>query len=117
MNAVPPPATAPDTPAHPVPDAALRAALQDCLAAIAPEARLDAIDPQASLRAQLDLDSYDFLQLLIALHERLGVDVPESAYASVDSVERLLRYLAAAAARGSTESMNPRTPSIGSPPP
>lgn len=98
-------------------DAELRAALQDCLAAIAPEARLDAIDPQASLRAQLDLDSYDFLQLLIALHERLGVDVPESAYASVDSVQRLLGYLAAAVASGSTESMNPRTPSIGSPPP
>jgi acyl carrier protein len=75
--------------------AALRAALQECLAALAPEARLDAIDPQASLRAQLDLDSYDFLQLLIALHERLGVDVPESAYASVDSVERLLGFLSA----------------------
>jgi acyl carrier protein len=77
-------------------DGALRTALQDCLAAIAPEARLDAIDPQASLRTQLDLDSYDFLQLLIALHERLGVDVPESAYASVDSVERLLAFLAGA---------------------
>lgn len=78
-------------------DDALRTALQDCIAAIAPEARLDAIDPQASLRTQLDLDSYDFLQLLIALHERLGVDVPESAYASVDSVERLLAFLAGAA--------------------
>lgn len=95
----------------------LRSALQDCIAAIAPEARLDAIDPRASLRAQLDLDSYDFLQLLIALHERLGVDVPESAYASVDSVERLLDYLAAATAAGSSESKKPRTPSIGSPPP
>ena len=95
----------------------LRRALQECIAAIAPEARLDAVDPQASLRAQLDLDSYDFLQLLIALHERLGVDVPESAYASVDSVQRLLDYLAAATAAGSTASMKPRTPSIGSPPP
>ena len=98
-------------------DDGLRAALQECIAAIAPEARLDAIDPRASLRAQLDLDSYDFLQLLIALHERLGVDVPESAYASVDSAERLLAYLAAATAAGSTESMKPRTPAIGSPPP
>ena len=98
-------------------DGGLRAALQDCLAAIAPEARLDTIDPQASLRAQLDLDSYDFLQLLIALHERLGVDVPESAYASVDSLERLLDYLATATAAGSSESTNPRAPSIGSPPP
>jgi acyl carrier protein len=78
------------------PDAGLRTALQECLAAIAPEARLEAIDPQASLRTQLDLDSYDYLQLLIALHERLGVDVPESAYAAVDSVERLLAFLSTA---------------------
>jgi acyl carrier protein len=73
---------------------ALRTVLQECLSEIAPEARLDAIDPKASLRAQLDLDSYDFLQLLIALHERLGVDVPESAYGSVDSVDSLLAFLA-----------------------
>ena len=103
-----PPATMPDattnattnaatnaaTDTAPATTPALREALQQCLSAIAPEARLDRIDPQASLRAQLDLDSYDFLQLLIALHERLGVDVPESAYASVDSVDRLLAYLA-----------------------
>ena len=99
-----PPATIPDaatnatthaaTDPAPATTPALREALQQCLSAIAPEARLDRIDPQVSLRAQLDLDSYDFLQLLIALHERLGVDVPESAYASVDSVDRLLAYLA-----------------------
>ena len=74
--------------------AALREVLQQCIAEIAPEARFDTLDPQASLRTQLDLDSYDFLQLLVALHERLGVDVPESAYASVDSVDRLLAFLA-----------------------
>jgi acyl carrier protein len=99
VNQPQPPTTlvAPGAPAAPGPaaqESALRTALQDCLAAIAPEARLDAIDPQASLRTQLDLDSYDFLQLLIALHDRLGVDVPETAYAAVDSVDGLLAFLA-----------------------
>jgi acyl carrier protein len=89
VNQPPPDTTVPPDTTAP----ALRTVLQQCIAEIAPEARLDTLDPQASLRAQLDLDSYDFLQLLIALHERLGVDVPESAYASVDSVDRLLAYL------------------------
>lgn len=88
-----------NTPSSDTTAPALRAVLQQCIAEIAPEARFDTLDPQTSLRAQLDLDSYDFLQLLIALHERLGVDVPESAYASVDSVDRLLAFLA----QGATE--------------
>ncbi|WP_284614787.1 acyl carrier protein [Aquabacterium humicola] len=85
--------------AAPVDTAALRATLADSIAAIAPEARIDDLVPRRSLRAQLDLDSYDFLQLLIELHERLGVDVPEADYARVDSLDGLLDYLAARTAQ------------------
>ncbi len=45
---------------------------------IAPEAELDGLDPQEDLRDALDLDSMDMLNIITALHERLGVDIPEA---------------------------------------
>jgi hypothetical protein len=39
-----------------------------------------------------DLDSFDFLNVLIALHERLGVEVPEKDYADVQTLNGMLHY-------------------------
>lgn len=75
---------------------ALREAVAVALRGIAPEADLDQIDPSASLREQLDLDSFDFLKLLIALQEAVGVDIPEADYGRVDSLNALVAYLQAA---------------------
>ncbi|HEX6361359.1 MAG TPA: acyl carrier protein [Albitalea sp.] len=73
----------------------VRQAVIDAAAAIAPEADFSRVDPERSLREQLDLDSFDFLNLLIALRERLGIEVPESDYGKVDSLDRLAGYLRA----------------------
>lgn len=73
--------------------AALRQAVAGALLGIAPEADLDQIDPAASLREQLDLDSFDFLKLLITLQETVGVDIPEADYGRVDSLNALVDYL------------------------
>lgn len=72
----------------------IRTAVAECVAGIAPEADLARIDPKASLREQLDIDSFDFLNLLIALQQRLGIEVPEADYRQVDSLDGLLEYLA-----------------------
>ncbi|MDP3251701.1 MAG: phosphopantetheine-binding protein [Hydrogenophaga sp.] len=72
---------------------ALRQAVASALGGIAPEADIDQINPTASLREQLDLDSFDFLKLLIALQESVGVEIPEAAYGEVDSLQRLVEYL------------------------
>ena len=74
---------------------AVREAVAKTLRGIAPEANIDLIQPSASLREQLDLDSFDFLQLLIALQASLGVDIPEADYGRVDSLDALLAYLQA----------------------
>jgi acyl carrier protein len=55
-------------------DTAVRAALTR----IAPEADLDALPGDADLQEELDLDSMDFLNFLIALSELTGVEIPES---------------------------------------
>lgn len=64
------------------------------LARIAPEAMGQTIAPTVSLRDQLDLDSMDALNFVIALHEQLGVDIPEIDYAKLATLDGTVAYLA-----------------------
>ncbi len=73
----------------------LEALVAEVLAGIAPEADFAAVDPKKDLRDALDLDSMDFLNLVIGLHERLGIDIPEADYPALFTKEGLLAYLAA----------------------
>ena len=79
--------------------AEVRTVFLAALASIAPEADLSGIDPHADLRDQLDLDSMDILNLAVALHDRLGIDIPEADYAKLATLENALSYLAAAQPR------------------
>ncbi|HEX5685122.1 MAG TPA: acyl carrier protein [Ideonella sp.] len=72
----------------------IRRVVVDSVLEIAPEADFSRVDPGRSMREQIDLDSFDFLNLLIALQGRLGVAVPESDYRLVDSLDGLVTYLA-----------------------
>lgn len=72
----------------------VRETVIEAVLAIAPEADFAHLDTQRSLREQLDLDSFDFLNLLIALQQSLGVSVPEADYARVQSLDALVQYLA-----------------------
>lgn len=60
-------------------------AVSDGISSIAPELDPATLHPDEPLREQIDLDSFDFLNVLIALHERLGVEVPEKDYADVQT--------------------------------
>ncbi len=61
---------------------------------IAPEIDLDAIDHHADLREEADLDSVDAINLIVAIHKDLGVDIPEADYGEVATFEAMLRYVA-----------------------
>lgn len=71
----------------------LRAAVIDELGNIAPETDAATIDPNDDLREALDIDSLDFLNFLAALHERLGINVPERDYAKLLTVNGAVAYL------------------------
>jgi acyl carrier protein len=71
----------------------VRRAIADALGEIAPEAQLERVAPEAELRHALDLDSVDFLSLLERLAEQTGIEVPESAYAQVATLDGLVGYL------------------------
>jgi acyl carrier protein len=71
----------------------IRSTILDALGDVAPEATGMAIDDATSLREQLDLDSMDFLNFMIALHGKLHVDIPETDYPKVQTLKDLLEYL------------------------
>lgn len=71
-----------------------RRLLADVFGRFAPEVDFAAIDPAADLREQLDIDSLDFLNALVAIHERTGVEVPESDYTLVATLDAAADYLA-----------------------
>ena len=56
--------------------AEIKSIICDVLSGIAPEADLSAITGEEDLRDALDLDSMDFLNFVIALHEQTGNDIP-----------------------------------------
>ena len=74
---------------------ALRAEIFAAPAEIAPEADPSALRGAVPLRDQLDLDSMDFLNLLIAVHQRTGVEIPEADYGKLATLDQLVTYLEA----------------------
>ncbi|HLK09787.1 MAG TPA: phosphopantetheine-binding protein [Candidatus Binatia bacterium] len=74
----------------------IRATVLRLLGDVAPEADLAALRPDAPLREQLDLDSMDFLNLMIAIHEAFGVEIPEADYPRLATLDGCVEYLAGA---------------------
>jgi acyl carrier protein len=74
--------------------ATLRQSIFDTLHRIAPELSPEELKPAVPLRDQVDLDSMDWLNFLVALHDKLGVDIPEADYAKLVTFDDLVAYLA-----------------------
>lgn len=76
-------------------DDEIRDAFIEELRNIAPESDPSAIDPRVDIRDALDLDSMDILNLVIALTERLAIEIPELDYPKLLTIEGATAYLAA----------------------
>lgn len=61
----------------------------------APEVDFANVHPDKPLRDQIDLDSMDYLNFLIALHKELGLDIPERDYPKMATLNGCVDYLAA----------------------
>ncbi len=75
--------------------AELRAVFFEELRRIAPEIEESELKSDRLLREQVDLDSMDWLNFLVALHERLAIDIPEADYARLATLDQALDYLGA----------------------
>jgi acyl carrier protein len=72
----------------------IRRVVVEALSAIAPEGDYESLRGDRPLRDQLDIDSFDFLNVVIRLHDRLGVDVPEADYSKLATLDGATTYLA-----------------------
>jgi len=70
-----------------------RALLARILADIAPEAELTDVGDREDLRQALDLDSMDFLNVVVGLHEATGIDIPEADYPRLFTLDGMAAYL------------------------
>jgi acyl carrier protein len=60
---------------------------------IAPEAEPEKLRPRDNIRESLDVDSFDFLNFLIGLNEKLRVEIPEADYGRLTTIEGMVAYL------------------------
>lgn len=65
------------------------------IAAIAPDAPVEQLRDDEDLRDALDIDSMDFLNVLVAIAQQLGVEVPERDYGQVRTLAGLVGYVEA----------------------
>jgi acyl carrier protein len=77
----------------------IRAGVIDAIKAIAPEVEEGELAPDRLLREQVDLDSMDWLNVIVGLHERFSVDIPEADYAKLTTLNVIVDYLAQRQAR------------------
>lgn len=72
-----------------------KAVVLEALTSVAPEVDAGALREELPLRSQVDLDSIDWLNFLVRVHDRLGVEIPESDYGQLVTMNDLVRYVVA----------------------
>jgi acyl carrier protein len=71
----------------------IRQAVAEVLAGIAPEADLATVGDNEDLREALDLDSMDFFNFVVGLHQRTGIAIPEADTPKLHSLSGIVAYL------------------------
>jgi len=73
----------------------LKSRLVELLTGIAPDIDAASLLPNVDFHDQFDFDSMDTLNFAVAIHESLGVNVPETDYAKLASLDKCIAYLEA----------------------
>ncbi len=73
--------------------AEIREEIIDILEDIAPDEELGNIKDDVSFRDQLELDSMDFLDIVMELRKRYRVQIPEEDYHNLNTMQSTVEYL------------------------
>ena len=71
----------------------IRKTILEVIDAIAPGSRSGEFDADADMREEMDLDSMDILNLVAALHDRIGVVIPESDLDQITTLNAAIGYI------------------------
>ena len=74
----------------------LRALVISVVCQIAPDVDPAAIDPDAALAEQLDIDSMDVLNIVVEINARTGIEIPERDYPKLSTLNGAVSYVARA---------------------
>jgi len=74
-------------------DPEIRAKYLELLVNVAPDIDPDTVGERDHLQDDLELDSMDVLNFVTALHERLGVDIPEADYPEIATLAKAVPYV------------------------
>ena len=69
-------------------------AIKDIITTIAPDEDVSGLEMTPKLRDQIELDSMDFLDIVMELRKRYGVQVPEEDYMELATLQGCVDYLA-----------------------
>jgi acyl carrier protein len=72
----------------------IRRAVHATIESIAPDADVQRIRPDLPLRRQIDLDSMDWLNVITGLSARLSIEIPESDYGRLATLDSIVTYVA-----------------------
>lgn len=71
----------------------IKKTLFQLLKKIAPETEPSELKLDENIRETLNIDSFDALQFIVALDEKLGIEIPEQDYGKTSTLKSLLSYI------------------------
>ncbi|MBV6440948.1 MAG: acyl carrier protein [Haliscomenobacteraceae bacterium CHB4] len=74
-------------------EAELKTVIFQLLKQIAPDTEPSTLQSGDNIRDTLGIDSFDALQFLVALDEKLGIEIPEQDYGKTGTLEQLVAYV------------------------
>ena len=73
-------------------EAEIKTMIEEVLTQVAPNIDAGALDPEVAFRDQVEFDSLDFLNFVIALGERSGTEISEIDYPKLASLQGCVGY-------------------------
>lgn len=65
------------------------------LKSIAPDTEPEKLQPSDNIAQKLGIDSFDYLQFIVALDEKFGIQTPEEDYGKIQTMHDLIEYIQA----------------------
>lgn len=65
----------------------------ELLKRIAPDTEPSELKPEENIRETLNIDSFDSLQFVVALSEKLGIEISEQDYREIKTLKTLVAYI------------------------
>ncbi len=87
----------------------IRGAVHAVIESVAPGADAQRIRPDQPLRKQVDLDSMDWLNVIEGIQEKLSIEIPESGYGRLETLDSIVACLASRQL-GFTQVRDPEAP-------